>query len=137
MTENNLNDVKNAQVDNDDKDIIYVAGIIKHFQTDETPYTLYFNGKNISTGEDIRRKIKLSKKVKGYRSDNSNLVIPESDYPKRDEIYKAKLMVETWSWNGKSCMRILAFELEKYLGKNEQYTNPFHDEKLSTNVKED
>ena len=103
----------------DEKDVIYAKGTIKNFLSNESPATLYFDGTNIQTGEHIRRKIKLSKKVRGYDKEGNKL--KKEDYPAPNEIYDGRLILETWVWEGKNCMRVLNFEINECLGSD----NPF------------
>lgn len=114
----------------DDKVIVYAQGIIKHFDIDGDTPSLYFDGELLDGSEKIKRNIKLSKRIIGYKAGN-NSPISRTEFPKKNDIYEARIMIETWDWNGHNCKRVLAFELHKYLGLNENYSedgeiiNPF------------
>lgn len=114
-----------------DKSTVYAEGIIKHFTFTDNDRSLYFDGNTIDGSESIRRNIKLSKRVTGYRSGN-NSPIPRNEFPKKSDIYKARVILETWEWNGHKCKRVLAFELDEFIGRNDSYApgsdeiiNPF------------
>lgn len=112
-----------------DKKIIYAEGVMKHFDIDNDRPSLYFDGNVINESDPIKRNIKLSKRVAGYRTD-SRKQLAKNEFPKKDDIYKVRLMLETWEWENHQCKRVLAFELVEYLGKNSNYSdgeiiNPF------------
>ena len=106
----------------DNKDIIYAKGTIKNFLVDDSPATLYFDGEDIQSGERIKRKIKLSKRVRGYNKEGK--LIAKKDYPRPEEVYNGRLIIESWLWEGKNCMRVLDFEVAECLGEHRPY-NPF------------
>ena len=114
----------------DDKTIVYAQGVIKHFDIDDDVPSLYFDGETVDGSEKIKRNIKLSKRITGYKT-GVNTPISRTEFPKKNAIYKARVMLETWDWNGHNCKRVLAFELGEYLGLNKSYSedgeiiNPF------------
>lgn len=108
----------------EEKSIRYANGIIKHFNAEGERKSLYFKGKFVDSksNEAIVRNIKLSKKIQGFEF-KKNDRIDKKNFPLKDHIYKGSLMLETWEWEGHSCMRVLAFEIEEDLGVNRNYAN--------------
>lgn len=132
--EHSMEDVIDKSVYNDldeNKEIMYAEGVIKHFTLSDEDRSLYFDGDVVESGEHIHRNIKLSKRVAGYKS-GSDTPLSKDDFPKRNDIYNARIMIESWEWNGHNCKRVLAFELLDYVGKNKSYVsenkiaNPFN-----------
>lgn len=129
---------KNEKTENE-KEIKFASGLISYFGDTEKnnnsdKLSLDFDG-TFDDGEKIKRNIKISKYVKGYDG-NDHSQLYKNQYPKKENIYRGSIQLETWEWEGHNCLRVIAFEIDEDLGINENYqennnrdNNPFTNRK--------
>lgn len=136
-----MQDLQNA--DDADKRVVYATGYVTDFgvkKPDDCKATLYFNGK-LDDGTIVSRLIKLSKKFKCFDYDATK-PMREQELPKDNALIYANLQLETWVYNGRLCMRVLAMEIERLHSPEEAYVykmneNPFSKARDEANEREE
>lgn len=102
------------------------TGLISYFTMNDGDQkdSLYFDGKFDDNGEILKRKLKISKYVKGFNPTTDEQITKDM-YPSKDMIYNARVQVEQWEWEGHNCIRVIAFEIYDCVGNNVRARSPF------------
>lgn len=110
----------------EDKQQRMATGLISYFTMNEGEQkdSLYFDGIFDDNKEQLKRKLKISKYVKGYNPATDEQITRDA-YPDKNKVYKARIQVEQWEWEGHNCIRVIAFEIYDCVGENHKARSPF------------
>ena len=124
-----------VNVENNEKQQKFAEGKVYYFDSEYSngnKPSLYFDGNILGTQEHIKRNIKISKYFKCYDGETKERLY-KNDYPDKDKIYSGKIQIETWEWDGHSCMRVLALEVGECHGINKYYKNETDENPFTSN----